>query len=235
MASFLIITSQMIQFFLILASGYMLAHLKIIHEDILGSLSGIIAKLLLPAYIFHSTYNGATKSQVLEGIPVLALSACMYLALIIIFNLLAKCLKLYGEREKVFQALFVFGNIGFVGIPLIQVLYTENGMVYVALFSLIDQLLLWTYGIWLTDTYSIKKFNLHNFMNPAVISILLSTGCILADVCLPKFLTDLSWRYVLFFKYTTGTEKQGTLYWHSSKNDIIPYYFPSSLAPFGTK
>ena len=77
--------------------------------------------------------------------PVLILAAGMYLALAVLFKILAKALGLKEERGKAFQALFVFGNIGFIGIPLIQTLYQGEGMIYAALFSMVDQLTLWTY------------------------------------------------------------------------------------------
>lgn len=77
--------------------------------------------------------------------PVLILAAGMYLALAVLFKILAKALGLKEERGKAFQALFVFGNIGFIGIPLIQTLYQGEGMIYAALFSIVDQLTLWTY------------------------------------------------------------------------------------------
>ena len=61
--------------------------------------------------------------------PVLILAAGMYLALAVLFKILAKALGLKEERGKAFQALFVFGNIGFIGIPLIQTLYQGEGII----------------------------------------------------------------------------------------------------------
>lgn len=190
MTSFSIVLNQLAQFFLMLMMGYILACTQVVHEPFLRELSCIITKCLLPVFIFYSTYNGNSREQVLEGIPVLALAAVMYLALAVVFYFMARCLFLQGQRAKVFQALFVFGNIGFVGIPLIQALYPGDGMLYVAIFSVVDQLLLWTYGIWLTDSKNGGKMNLQNFLNPAVIAIVLATICILTEFRLPQILED---------------------------------------------
>lgn len=190
MASISIVSNQLIQFFLMLLMGYLLARFKVVQENFLEGLSRIVTKLLLPVFIFYSTYYGNTRKMVVEGMPVLAYAAGMYCVLMVIFFLLAKYLRLQGERKRVYQALFIFGNVGFVGIPLIQALYPDIGMVYIAMFSIIDQLLLWTYGIWLTDSHGGGKINPRNFINPAVIAILLAVFCILAEVRLPLVLVN---------------------------------------------
>ena len=44
----------------------------------------------------------------------------------------------------------IYGNVGFLGIPLLSAAFPERGGLYIALFSIIDQLVLWTYGMYLT-------------------------------------------------------------------------------------
>lgn len=187
METFSVILEQLIQFCLLLMMGIVLAKTGVVHEKFLGEFSKIITKCLLPVLIFYSSYHGNSREQLIRDIPVVFIAAGMYLALVVLFWGLAKILKLKGEKEKVFQALFVFGNTGFIGIPLIQALYQNEGMIYMALFSVIDQLILWTYGIYLTDSRN-KRMNLVNFVNPAAIAVVLSIICILADIRLPKVL-----------------------------------------------
>ena len=79
------------------------------------------------------------------------LTAVMYALLILVFWLVAELLRLKGSRSHVFQASLIFGNAGFIGIPLIMALWPQNGAIYVALMSIIDQTLLWTYGVWLCE------------------------------------------------------------------------------------
>lgn len=189
MQTFSIVLEQLIQFGLILMIGMILAKTEVIHEDFLGEFSKIITKCLLPIFIFYSSYHGNSSEQLIKDMPVLIFATGMYLVLAVIFKILAKGLRLKGEREGAFQALFVFGNIGFIGIPLIQTLYQGEGMIYVALFSIVDQLTLWTYGIYLTDYHS-KKINLKNFVNPAVTAVILAIVCILTGIKLPNVIEN---------------------------------------------
>lgn len=44
-----------------------------------------------------------------------------------------------------------FGNIGFMGIPIVTSIFPERGMLYISVFTMIDQLMLWTVGVRLTS------------------------------------------------------------------------------------
>lgn len=185
MSSFSVVAGQLVQFFLMLALGYWMARSGVVREELLGDLSRLVTQLLLPMYAFSSTYQGNQRQQFLDGLPVLVFSALFYVALALILALLARALGLQGQRCKVFQALFLFGNTAFVGMPLIQALYPGEGMVFMALFSTIDQAVLWSYGLWLTDGSVGRGFNLRNFANPTIIALFLAVVLVLAGLPLP--------------------------------------------------
>ena len=67
--------------------------------------------------------------------------------------------------------------------------FPERGGLYIALFSIIDQLVLWTYGMYLTTPgEKTTALSLKKFLNPALCAILLAIALILAGVGLPAVL-----------------------------------------------
>ena len=96
------------------------------------------------------------------------LTAVMYALLILVFWLVAKLLRLRDSHSHVFQASLIFGNAGFIGIPLIMALWPQNGAIYVALMSIIDQTLLWTYGVWLCEPVAEAAGDAASDYSPAV-------------------------------------------------------------------
>ena len=63
-----------------------------------------------------------------------------------------------------------------MGIPIVTSIYPENGMLYICVFTIIDQLMLWTAGVRLTSgTDSQKKAVLisRKLINPVTVSIFL--------------------------------------------------------------
>ena len=82
----------------------------------------------------------------------------------------------------------MFGNIGFMGIPIITSIYPENGILYVSVFSIVDQLFLWTLGVKLTAPEGEGKFDLKKLVNPASIGIIVALFMILTGLKLPTLL-----------------------------------------------
>ena len=139
--------------------GYLAARLRIISREFLDGLSTLIMKILLPVLIFANMMNGTSRSQLAQDFPILFLSAAMYIALIVIFALLAKLLRLPREQ----------------------------GAIYVALMSILDQGLLWTYGLYLTTPCeNTAAFSWKNFLNQALGAIALGIILLLCDIHLPE-------------------------------------------------
>ncbi len=192
MSEFFIIGHQVIKFFLVILVGIYCVKRKILSEKDTKVLSRLIVKVILPVFIFSNTVNSATRSDLKTYFMVLPLSALIYALWILTGRLLAKIQKIEMSKYKVYQAIFVFGNVGFIGIPLISAIFPEKGMIYISLFTIIDQLMLWTYGVELTSgeehEWNIKK--LRNVINPPFIAILAAIVVIICGIQLPDILRD---------------------------------------------
>ena len=103
---------------------------------------------------------------------------------------LAAIFGLKGDRGQVYRALSMFGNIGFMGIPIISSIFPENGMLYISVFTIVDQLALWTIGVKLTTPgeKGRERFNPWKLVNPATVAIILAVLCVLCRFHLPRLL-----------------------------------------------
>lgn len=141
---------QMIVFSIILGVGFVAAKLEVIKQPLMGGISQIVTKVLFPATIFYTTYVGATRQSIVDNVAMAGLAVGFYALITVVMWLLARAIRLGGDRGRVFQLCFVFGNTGFVGMPLILALFPQTGLVYMALFTLVDQLYFWSYGVYLS-------------------------------------------------------------------------------------
>jgi predicted permease len=83
----------------------------------------------------------------------------------------------------------VFGNVGFMGIPIVVSIYPEKGMLYMAVFTIIDQLMLWTLGVKLTSSEKEGGvFNPKKLINPVTVAIILALICVLTGIRIPLVL-----------------------------------------------
>ena len=151
MGQFGVMIGQLVGFLIMLMVGYGCVRLRFYGQTALDGMCSLLLNVLIPVFVFSNAVDGADRAQLAANWGVMLLTAVMYALLILVFWLVAKLLRLKGSRSHVFQASLIFGNAGFIGIPLIMALWPQNGAIYVALMSIIDQTLLWTYGVWLCE------------------------------------------------------------------------------------
>ena len=189
---FSVVAYQMMIFFLIVLVGVVASRFGVVKRDFLKDFAALVSKVFLPALIFFMTYHGTTRQQVLDNLPMIALAVGFYLVVSSVMKVLALILKPKGDRRKVFRFAFIFGNTGFVGIPLLAALYPENGLLYMALFSVVDQLLFWTYGVYLaTASDRQTKFCLRQLASPNILAIVLALIFVFTGVTLPPLVVDV--------------------------------------------
>ena len=146
MGQFGVMIGQLVGFLIMLMVGYGCVRLRFYGQTALDGMCSLLLNVLIPVLVFSNAVDGADRAQLASNWGVMLLTAVMYALLILVFWLVAELLRLKGSRSHVFQASLIFGNAGFIGIPLIMALWPQNGAIYVALMSIIDQTLLWTYG-----------------------------------------------------------------------------------------
>ena len=182
---------RMLIFFFVLAVGFAAAKKGVISERFLPDLAKLITKVLLPVLIFYMTYMGTTRDAFVAGMPVLAFSVAFYLGLTVVLFALAKLMRLQGDCDKVFVFCFLFGNTGFVGTPLLAAIYPESGLLYMALFSIVDQALFWTFGIYLaTARDRVVSFSLRSVVTPNTVALTLALVFALAGAPVPQLALD---------------------------------------------
>lgn len=194
MEQFFIVLNQIGIFLILIIFGILAVKFGILDEHSLGSVSKLVMRMALPAYIFINTAEGATRQGLAESLLVIPLAIALYLMLFLLSLLLEKVFHLKGNRGHVFRAIVMFGNVGFMGIPLVVELYPDTALLYISLFTILDQGLFWTYGVSLTKPVSEQKEkislkNLKNLLSPALVAIVGATVLVLLNIHLPKLLT----------------------------------------------
>ena len=151
MGQFGVLVGQLVGFLIMLMVGYGCVRLRFYGKTALDGMCSLLLNVLIPVLVFSNAVDGTDRSHLEANWGVMLLTSVMYGLLILTFWAFAHLLRLKGSRSHVFQASLVFGNAGFIGIPLIMALWPREGAIYVALMSIIDQTLLWTYGVWLCE------------------------------------------------------------------------------------
>lgn len=190
-----IIGNQIIVFAILMTVGFIAAKTNVITKEGLNALSRIIVKIILPALIFSIVAgSGVTSKEFLISGRFAIGVFLSYSLLIFSAILMSRLLKLQGKTANIFTALATFGNMGFMGIPLIQAIFKEPvAQVCISVYTLIDMAILWTYGVYLCSRHQKQSDSwraVKNMINPTTVALLIAFIIMILKIRLPDLLMD---------------------------------------------
>ncbi|SEV92591.1 AEC family transporter [[Clostridium] fimetarium] len=157
--------SQMLIFFSLIMVGVACSRKNLVNEENAHSISKLIVNVFNPAIIFSSVLG---NSQNKEGdfISLIVLIAIiMFSTFIILGSIGSRFFTKDKDEIKIYKLMTVFSNVGFIGIPLVDSLYGSSAIIYVAIFILIYNILIYTYGISILQGEAGKRLSLTNLKN----------------------------------------------------------------------
>ena len=109
--------------------------------------------------------------------------------------LFCRIFGLKGNTANAYRLCLTFGNVGLVGVPIVMELYPTAAMVIIAVATVVDQLVMWTYGVNLSyDVQSGEKVRLDAkkirdiCLNPPLVAIVISLVFVAFDWSIPTFI-----------------------------------------------
>lgn len=138
---------MVITMFIVLIVGFVLGKIRVIDESASKSLSKLILTVAQPALIIGSI---TSKSYSIENLKLALLGVGFSLLLHCVMALVARLLCIWikdFDQKKITEFAMVFGNTGFLGIPLFTVLFPENGAFVSSFFIVGFNILLWIIGL----------------------------------------------------------------------------------------
>lgn len=145
--SITIVLQQMVIIFILIGIGMILYRLKILSEEGSKQISGLIINVTNPALLICSALEDGPKASLRElGIAFISYAA-IFAILIGAGFLFSYILRVPKNLHYAYQLLTVFGNVGFIGIPLASAVLGSESLIFVSIFNLLFNLLIYTFGI----------------------------------------------------------------------------------------
>lgn len=142
-----IVLEQMIIIFILILLGIFLFRKKMLGESTARQLSGLIVNITNPAVLLCSAFDDAPKVSMKElGIGILVFMLA-YAFLILAAYLIPLLLRIPKRERYSYRMLTIFGNVGFIGIPLASAVLGSGSLIFVSLCNLVFNILIYTYGL----------------------------------------------------------------------------------------
>lgn len=202
--SILVVLQQMVIIFILIGVGMLLYRRNMLSEATSKQISGIIINVTNPALLICSAFEDGPKVS-LGGLSIaLAAYAAVFVILIALSFLIPYILGVPKKLHYAYQMLTIFGNVGFIGIPLASAVLGSESLIFVSIFNLLFNLLIYTLGMSMLEKAASLQAaegeispagrhtsgRLQKLVNAGTISAAVTILCYLGDFQVPVILSS---------------------------------------------
>ncbi|MBR3245890.1 MAG: AEC family transporter [Parasporobacterium sp.] len=184
-------TVTMLKIIAAMALGFLLYKIHILNDTANKGLSGLIVHATSPCMVFTSIIS-MDGSEIPNAITILWIGVVIYVVLIILAFLIVRIMKIPAASSGVYQAAIIFGNVGFLGLPLAESLFGPVGLFYMAILNIHMNLFVYSYGFFIIARNSSSgfKFSAKTMINAGIISVIIAMIIFFLQIPLPEYITS---------------------------------------------
>lgn len=117
-------------------------------EEAKDTLAGIIFNITLPLMLFTNfSKMDATSRLLSNSISMMGLSFGTMMLMLLIGWVTSRLLNIRNNEAPVFITHSIFGNIIYLGFPVVYALFGDEGLLYASMLQLVSNILMWTLGV----------------------------------------------------------------------------------------
>lgn len=173
-----------ITIFCLMLAGYVLTKFQILPADANKSLSNLLINFILPCNMITSFLIEFNQKILIDCLAILLVSICIQIFAIITSS------YYYPQTENKKLSVLRYGtiasNAGFMGNPIAQGLYGDQGLLYASIYLIPMRTVMWSFGVaCFTGTNGkgvIKKVLTH----PCIIAVFIGLFLMITQLQLPK-------------------------------------------------
>ena len=188
-----VIFAQMLMLFAMMLTGYWIWKKEWFDEAAYQKLSKIVVNILNPILVIYGVVgkdSGGDAELVLWNLGFVAL---FYVILILTGLVYVWVFRPAESERRLYRLMTIFPNVGFMGIPVISAVFGEESMIYIVLYMLGYNLILYTYGLALArkaaedagSVVSREQNQWKRMINPGTISSVAAVIIFLFGIPLP--------------------------------------------------
>ena len=186
-----IIFSQILILSIVVVIGVIASKTKVITINTKDFLAKIIFNITLPLMLLCNFSRINITPEILSNSLIVIVLTLFVLLFMLFFSWLStRVFKMTRQESSIFKAHSVFGNIIYLGFPLIFALYGEEGLLYASMFQLVSNMLMWTVGVIILNQGKEFTFwqNVRHILNPNTYAIVIGFIMFLLSLKLPTVL-----------------------------------------------
>jgi malate permease and related proteins len=184
------ILNSLVMIFIMIIPGIILKKKNIINESQTKGISAVLVNVTWPCMVIDAMQIPYTVEIFNGSKYIFFLLVIIFLIIFIVAATVVKALKLKRAQAGILAFMLIFGNTGFIGLPVMNALYGKEAVFYASMVEMANDILMFTIGIMLIQISAgaKTKFNLKEFFSPGIFGVLIGFALFLSSITLPEFL-----------------------------------------------
>lgn len=167
--------NQILVLFALILIGYAAQKAKLLPEETGKVISDLVINISNPCTILYSVFTSDRLLSNGQVLLFLGITTLVYIGTMLIAIPVPKILRVKSSQAGMYRYMTVFGNVGFLGIPVLRALMGADAVFLCSILNIVFNLSVYTYGqIQVAGDPSQRQITVKMFFTPIMIASYLS-------------------------------------------------------------
>lgn len=185
---FTVIINQILKMILLILIGVLCYRLKLIDQKGNKMLANLLLMVINPPLVFMSMQSEFSPHLITGLLTSYMLAIFSHVIMILLSRWLIPSTG--NVNYSIERYCIIYSNCGFIGLPLVQAVLGNEGVLYLTAYMVTFGFFTWTHGILLMNGASDVKSLMKGILSPALIACILGLICFLLQIHIPEILAD---------------------------------------------
>lgn len=182
------ILTSLVMIFLLIIPGIIFRKKDIISAAQSDGISSLAVNITWPCLVVDAMQMDFSAAVLKDSGYMMAVAMMVFAMAAVVTLVLSKLLRLDNSKRYITAFMLLFGNTGFIGIPVIRALYGTEAVFFAAILEMVNDVVIFTIGMMLIQMSAGAKlrFEPKLFLNPGLIGVVVGLLLFLLDIRLPE-------------------------------------------------
>ncbi len=184
--------NQLAILFIMMFTGFGLNKIGLLGGEFDQHLNKFVIQVTMPLMVLSSVLTNEGERDMSLVLEVFVIAIVMYIALPLLGILFSKICRIPVDHRGVYRYMFVFGNVGFMGFPIVEALFGADAVLYAGINNIVFNLGSFSYGAYFVSRDgSVKaKISPKTFLTPGIILSVLAIIIYFTGITFPDFIVS---------------------------------------------
>ena len=184
------IITSLVMIFILMVPGVIFRKAGVITEGQSDGISSIVVNITWPCLVIDAMQIDFSVDMLKESGYMSVIALVIFAAIVAVTFILSWMLGLDRRKKYITAFMLLFGNTGFIGLPVIKALYGGEAMFFAGILEIINDVAIFTIGIMLIQMSAGARMKIEprRIFNPGLIGVIIGLVLFLLDFRLPDVL-----------------------------------------------